>query len=182
MAVSTTGTVAFMGQTATEAPELWIWNRKDAPERATHLNDTWTKHALVKPEIYKYKSFDGVEVDAALVKPADWDGKAKLPLIAYVHGGPTGAWEDAVDAWSQLLAARGFAVFLPNIRGSIGYGHKFVEMNRGDWGGGDYKDVMAGGHGLGQSGIDDPKQLGIGRWSLVGFIRERGVTERNQCK
>ena len=182
MAVSTTGTVAFMGQTATEAPELWIWNRKDAPERATHLNDTWTKHALVKPEIYKYKSFDGVEVEAALVKPADWDGKAKLPLIAYVHGGPTGAWEDAVDAWSQLLAARGFAVFLPNIRGSIGYGHKFVEMNRGDWGGGDYKDVMAGVHDLVQRGIADPNQLGIGGWSYGGYMSEWAITQTNEFK
>jgi dipeptidyl aminopeptidase/acylaminoacyl peptidase len=182
MAVSSTGTVAFTGQTATEAPELWIWNRKDAPERVTHLNDGWTKHALVKQEVYKYKSFDGLEIEAALVKPADWDGKTKLPLIAYVHGGPTGAWEDSLDTWSQLLASRGFAVFMPNIRGSAGYGHKLIEMNRADWGGGDFKDVMAGVHDLVQRGIADPNKLGIGGWSYGGYMSEWAITQTNEFK
>lgn len=181
-AVSANGSVAFVGETATEAAELWIWNRKDKPERATHLNDSWTKHALVKPEIFKYKSFDGVEIEAALVKPADWDGKTKLPLVAYVHGGPTGAWEDSVDAWSQLLAARGFAVVLPNIRGSIGYGQKFVEMNRADWGGADYKDVMAGVHDLVNRGIADANRLGIAGWSYGGYMSEWAITQTNEFK
>jgi len=60
-----------------------------------------------------------------------------------VHGGPTGNWRDAVDAWGQLLVARGYAVLYPNVRGSVGYGEKFLEMNRADWGGGDFKDVMS---------------------------------------
>jgi len=181
-AVSANGNVAFVGETAVDAAELWIWNQKDKPERATHLNDSWTKHALVKPETYKYKSFDGLEIEAALVKPADWDGKTKLPLVAYVHGGPTGAWEDSVDAWSQLLAARGFAVMMPNIRGSLGYGHKFVEMNRADWGGADYKDVMAGVHDLVNRGIADANRLGIAGWSYGGYMSEWAITQTNEFK
>lgn len=181
-AVSSNGNVAFIGGTATEAPELWMWNRKDAPERVTHLNDGWTKHALLKPEIYKYKSFDGLEIEAALVKPPDWDGKAKLPLIAYVHGGPTGAWEDSVEAWSQLLAARGFAVFMPNIRGSVGYGQKFIEMNRANWGGNDYQDVMAGVHDLVNRGIADANRLGIAGWSYGGYMSEWAITQTNEFK
>jgi len=180
--VSANGSVAFVGETAMEAAELWTWNRKDAPERATHLNENWTKHALVKPETYKYKSFDGLEIEAALVKPADWDGKTKLPLVTYVHGGPTGAWEDAVDAWSQLLATRGFAVLMPNIRGSIGYGQKFVEMNRADWGGADYKDVMAGVHDLVNRGIADGNRLGIAGWSYGGYMSEWAITQTNEFK
>ena len=182
IAVSANGNVAFVGETATDASELWIWNKQDAPERVTHLNDGWTKHAIVKPEIYKYKSFDGVEIEAALVKPADWDGKTKLPLVVYVHGGPTGAWEDAVDAWSQLLAARGFTVVLPNIRGSIGYGQKFVEMNRADWGGADYKDVMAAVHDLVNRGIADGNRLGIAGWSYGGYMSEWAITQTNEFK
>jgi dipeptidyl aminopeptidase/acylaminoacyl peptidase len=182
IAVSAGGTVAFVGESATEAQELWIWNRKDQPERVTHLNEAWTKHPLVRPEIYKYKSFDGFEIEAALVKPADWDGKTKLPLVVYVHGGPTGAWEDAVDAWSQLLAARGFAVILPNIRGSVGYGQKFVEMNRADWGGADYKDVMAGVHDLVNRGIADSNRLGIAGWSYGGYMSEWAITQTNEFK
>ena len=68
----------------------------------------------------------------------------KLPTVIMVHGGPTGAWTNRFDAWAQLLAARGFAVLSPNIRGSTGYGHDFMISNRRDWGGGDFKDVMAG--------------------------------------
>jgi dipeptidyl aminopeptidase/acylaminoacyl peptidase len=180
--VSSSGSVAFVGGTATEAAELWIWNRKDAPERVTHLNDGWAKHALLKPEIYKYKSFDGLEIEAALVKPANWDRKTKLPLIAYVHGGPTGAWEDSIDAWSQLLAARGFAVFMPNIRGSLGYGHKFVEANRADWGGKDYQDVMAGVHDLVNRGVADANHLGIAGWSYGGYMSEWAITQTNEFK
>ncbi len=180
--VSPNGIVAFVCETATEAPELWIWNQKDAPERVTHLNDVWTKHALLKPEIYKYKSFDGLEIEAALVKPANWDGRTKLPLVAYVHGGPTGAWTDSPDAWSQLLAARGFAVFMPNIRGSLGYGHKFVELNRADWGGADFKDVMAGVHDLVNRGVADANRLGIAGWSYGGYMSEWAITQTNEFK
>jgi len=181
-AVNAKGSVVFVGETATEAPELWIWNQKDAPEQVTHLNDKWSKHALLKPELFKYKSFDGLEIEAALVKPADWDGKTKLPLIAYVHGGPTGAWTDSLDAWSQLLAARGFAVFMPNIRGSLGYGHKFVEMNRADWGGADFKDVMAGVHDLVNRGVADANRLGIAGWSYGGYMSEWAITQTNEFK
>jgi len=136
----------------------------------------------VKQEIYKYKSFDGLEIEAALLKPADWDGKTKLPLVAYVHGGPTGAWGDSLDVWSQLLAARGFAVFMPNIRGSVGYGQKFVEMNRADWGGADYKDVMAGVHDLVNRGIADANRLGIAGWSYGGYMSEWAITQTNEFK
>ena len=180
--VDANGIVAFAGETTTNAPELWIWNRKDAPEQVTHLNEKWTKQSLVKADFYKYKSFDGLEIEAALLKPANWDGKTKLPLIAYVHGGPTGAWIDSVDAWSQLLAARGFAVFMPNIRGSLGYGHKFIEMNRGDWGGADYKDVMAGVHDLVNRGVADANRLGIAGWSYGGYMSEWAITQTNEFK
>jgi dipeptidyl aminopeptidase/acylaminoacyl peptidase len=182
IAVSANGNVAFVGETATEAQELWIWNKTDAPERVTRLNDTWTQHSVLKQEIYKYKSFDGLEIEAVLLKPADWDGKTKLPLVAYVHGGPTGAWGDSLDAWSQLLAARGFAVLMPNIRGSVGYGQKFVEMNRGDWGGADYKDVIAGVHDLVNRGIADANRLGIAGWSYGGYMSEWAITQTNEFK
>jgi len=68
-----------------------------APKKISHFNDAWQQFALIKPEIYKYKSFDGIEIEAALLKPAGYDGKSKLPLIAQIHGGPTGNWEDSID-------------------------------------------------------------------------------------
>jgi dipeptidyl aminopeptidase/acylaminoacyl peptidase len=99
-----------------------------------------------------------------------------------VHGGPTGRWSDSFEPWGQLLAARGYAVLYPNVRGSTGYGHRFVEMNRADWGGGDFKDVMAGVDWAIAQGIADPNRLGIGGWSYGGYMAAWAVTQTNRFK
>lgn len=181
-AISSSGQIAYVGQTATEPQEVWLWDQQGAQKKISHVNDAWKQYELVKPEIYKYKSFDGVEIEAALLKPAGYDGKSKLPLIALIHGGPTGNWEDRIETWGQLLVARGYTIFYPNIRGSIGYGEKFVESNKGDWGGGDYRDVMQGVKDLVDRGIADPKRLGIGGWSYGGYMSEWAVTQTNDFK
>ncbi|MBZ5539812.1 MAG: S9 family peptidase [Acidobacteriia bacterium] len=181
-ALASSGEVAFAGQTATEPQELWLWDQKSAPRKLSHFNDAWQQYALAKPEYYKYMSFDGLAIEAALFKPAGYDGKSKLPLIALIHGGPTGNWEDAIETWGQLLVARGYAVFYPNIRGSIGYGQKFVESNRADWGGADFKDVMAGVDDLVARGIADPDKLGIGGWSYGGYMAEWAITQTTRFK
>jgi dipeptidyl aminopeptidase/acylaminoacyl peptidase len=146
------------------------------------LNDSWKQFTLGTPEVYKFKSFDGVEIEAALLKPAGYDGKRLLPLIVLVHGGPTGNWGDSIETWGQLLAARGYAVFYPNIRGSSGYGQKFIEMNRGDWGGADFKDVMAGVDDLIAKKIADPDKLAIGGWSYGGYMSEWAITQTTRFK
>ena len=179
---SDSGEVAFAGQTATTPPELWLWDQKSAPRQISHLNDSWKQYTLSAPEFYKYKSFDGLEIEAALLKPIGYDGKSKLPLIAVIHGGPTGSWQDSIETWGQLLAARGYAVFYPNIRGSSGYGEKFIEMNRGDWGGGDYRDVMAGVDDLIARGIADSEKLAIGGWSYGGYMSEWAITQTTRFK
>jgi dipeptidyl aminopeptidase/acylaminoacyl peptidase len=181
-ALSTSGEIAFVGQTATQPEEIWLWDGRGAPKKVSHLNDTWRQYALSKPEIYKYKSFDGTEIEAALLRPAGHDGNSKLPLIALIHGGPTGNWDDSIEIWAQLLVTRGYAIFLPNVRGSSGYGEKFIEANRGDWGGGDFKDVMWGIRDLEDRGIADPNRLGIGGWSYGGYMAEWAVTQTNVFK
>ena len=180
--VSDSGEVAFAGQTATTPQELWLWDQKSAPRQISHLNDSWKQYTLSAPEFYKYKSFDGLEIEAALLKPPGYDGKSKLPLIAVIHGGPTGSWQDSIETWGQLLAARGYAVFYPNIRGSSGYGEKFIEMNRGDWGGGDYRDVMAGVDDLIARDIADSEKLAIGGWSYGGYMSEWAITQTTRFK
>jgi dipeptidyl aminopeptidase/acylaminoacyl peptidase len=180
--VSESGDIAFVGQSATTPQELWLWDQKNAPRQISHLNDSWKQFTLSMPEYYKYKSFDGLEIEAALLRPAGADSKAKFPLVALIHGGPTGNWQDSIETWGQLLAARGYAVFYPNIRGSTGYGQKFIEMNRGDWGGADFKDVMSGVKDLIDRGVADPAKLGIGGWSYGGYMAEWAITQTNDFK
>jgi dipeptidyl aminopeptidase/acylaminoacyl peptidase len=179
--VSPGGDIAFVGQTATAPQELWLRSAQGETRQITHLNDSFKAYGLIAPEFYKYKSGE-LEIEAALYKPTGYDGKAKLPTVILVHGGPTGNWQDSVDAWSQLLVARGYLVMCPNVRGSTGYGEKFVEMNRGDWGGGDFKDVMAGVDDLVGKGISDPARLGIGGWSYGGYMSEWAVTQTDRFK
>jgi dipeptidyl aminopeptidase/acylaminoacyl peptidase len=181
-AASDDGEGFFVSQTATQPQELFAWDQKTSPRQVTHINDVWNHYSLATPEFYKYKSFDGQEIEAAFLKPADYNGKTKLPLIALVHGGPTGAWQDTVEVWGQLLVSRGYAIFYPNIRGSIGYGQKFIEMNRGDWGGGDFKDVMAGVDDLIARGVADPDRLAIGGWSYGGYMAEWAITQTTRFK
>jgi dipeptidyl aminopeptidase/acylaminoacyl peptidase len=187
IAASSSGEIAYVAQTGTTPPEVWTWNSSGgaAAKQVSRVNDAWKQFKLATPEYYKYKSFDGTQIEAALLRPTggpDATATTKLPLIALIHGGPTGRWSDAIEPWGQLLAARGYAVFYPNIRGSVGYGQKFVETNKADWGGGDYKDVMAGVHDLVTRGIADPNRLGIGGWSYGGYMAEWAITQTNEFK
>src|SRR5262249_41518176 len=125
------GDLAFVGENFTSPQEIWVAAAGQQPRELPLFNKSFNTSSLLEPEIYNYKSFDGLEIEAALLKPAA-GGASKLPLVALIHGGPTGAWESSIDTWGQLLASRGYAVFYPNIRGSVGYGQKFVESNRAD--------------------------------------------------
>ncbi|HVM76302.1 MAG TPA: S9 family peptidase [Candidatus Saccharimonadales bacterium] len=176
-ALASSGEIVFVGNTSTTPQELWLRDAQGRTQQATHLNAGWESFGLVAPELFHYKSFDGVEIEAALLKPPAYDGKSKLPTIVLVHGGPTGNWEDSIDSWGQLLVAHGYAVLYPNVRGSIGYGDAFVKMNRADWGGADFKDVMAGVNDVVGKGIADSNKLGIGGWSYGGYMTEWAVTQ-----
>ncbi|MCP4895835.1 MAG: S9 family peptidase, partial [bacterium] len=170
--------LAFVGETATQAPEVWIRQGKEKAEPVTTFHKEWNDIGLVSPEIIRYPSFDGTIIEAALLKPDNAQGR--LPLVVLVHGGPTGRFSDRWDRWGQLLVARGFAVLSPNIRGSLGYGEEFMRSNRKDWGGADFKDVMAGVDHLIEAGIADPDRLAIGGWSYGGYMAAWAVTQTDR--
>jgi dipeptidyl aminopeptidase/acylaminoacyl peptidase len=200
VARATNGTIAYAGETATRPPELWLKPANAGARVVTALNASWTSIPVVAPEFVTYKSFDGVEIEAALLRPplpnsrsatpqpATLDDQPSAisrqpsPFVILVHGGPTGRWSDTFEPWGQLLVARGYAVLYPNIRGSTGYGQRFVEMNRADWGGGDFKDVMAGVDAMIARGVADPARLGIGGWSYGGYMAAWAVTQTSRFK
>lgn len=176
------GTLAFVGESTTRAPELYLMPPGATPRAATSFNRQWTSIPVVAPELLTFKGDDGVPIEAALLLPNAAGRSGPWPLVVLVHGGPTGRWSDTFEPWGQLLAARGYAVLYPNIRGSVGYGHRFVEMNRGDWGGGDYKDVIAGVDALVARGVADPRRLGIGGWSYGGYMAAWAVTQTTRFR
>lgn len=180
------GLLAVVGQTQANPRELWIGDRKGKFTQVSNFNEGLRQFGLVEPEMIEYQSFDGQKIEAELFKPRDFVQGKRVPLIVLVHGGPTGRWADAYNshysAWAQLLVSRGYAVLLPNVRGSTGYGWQFMASNRGDWGGGDFKDTMAGVDEVVRRGVADENRLGIGGWSYGGFMAMWAVTQTNRFK
>ncbi|HUG16625.1 MAG TPA: prolyl oligopeptidase family serine peptidase [Thermomicrobiales bacterium] len=82
----------------------------------------------------------------------------------------------------QILAANGYAVFMPNPRGSTGRGGAFTGANRFDFGGGDFGDIMSGIDVLVERGVADADRLGICGWSYGGFMTAWAVTQTDRFK
>ena len=88
----------------------------------------------------------GAKVAGWIVKPANFNPKKRYPLAVLIHGGPQGAWSDNWGyRWNpQIFANAGYVVFMPNPRGSTGYGQQFVADISGDWGGKVFTDIKNG--------------------------------------
>lgn len=124
---------------------------------------------------------DGLEIEGLLLLPRD--GDAPYPLIVCVHGGPTGAWSWSslpCGATGPLLAQEGYAVLLPNPRGSAGRGQDFARANLGDMGGGDLQDILAGVEALVDEGLVDTDRVGVYGGSYGGFMSAWAVTQTDR--
>jgi dipeptidyl aminopeptidase/acylaminoacyl peptidase len=123
-------------------------------------------------EEVNWQGAGGSKIHGFLVKPANFDGSKKYPLIVLIHGGPQGAWN---DAWSyrwnpQVFAASGYVVFMPNPRGSTGYGQAFTDEISGDWGGKVYTDIMNGVAQVAAAPYIDRERIGAAGGSYGGYM------------
>ncbi|MFL6660061.1 MAG: alpha/beta hydrolase family protein [Massilia sp.] len=126
-------------------------------------------------EIMQYASSDGLMIPGFLTRPVE--GGRKLPLVVMIHGGPTERDYWGFDADVQILAARGYAVFQPQFRGSSGFGRKFEEAGKGQWGLAMQDDVTAGVEHLIKEGIADPKRICIYGASYGGYAALWGLVK-----
>ena len=130
---------------------------------------------LSEGEDASYTSFDGLRISARLYLPSEQLGfKGPRPLILYVHGGPQSQERPDFTWFSmpliQFLTLNGFAVFVPNVRGSTGYGLKFMKTVDHDWGGKDMKDQVEGLQMLKKDPrIDSSRRAVVGR-SYGGYM------------
>jgi len=179
--------IAYVDASTSSPMDIWIMkvDGSDA-RRLTDINPQVSSLAFGSVEKVQWKAEDGQQIEGVLVKPAGYEPGKKYPLIVQIHGGPAWAWWYGWlcnwHNWAQLLASSGFAVLLPNPRGSACCDWKFAEQNYLDWGGGDFKDIMAGVDYLIQQGIADSTQLAIGGWSYGGYMTAWAVTQTNRFK
>src|ERR1019366_4698732 len=154
--------------------------------RVTDHNPQLRSFALGKSEIVHWKSKDGMDVEGILVYPVDYQPGKRYPMVAEIHGGPAGSWmENFPGSWgdpAHVWAGRGWAVFLPNPRGSSSYGEKFLRANIKDWGAGDYRDIQTGIDNMVAKGIADSTKLAQSGWSYGGYMTAWTLTQTNRFK
>jgi len=183
--VSSDGTIAFAGEDFDHLPELYLRTKDGRIRQLGETQEGWSDIRLATTGIFRTTSFDGMSIEAALTKPNPPLRGQKSPLVLLVHGGPSSnfsaglSWE---TAWAQMLAAHGYQVLMVNPRGSNGYSEEFLKATRGDWGGGDYKDLLAVLDSVISQGETDPDRLGIGGWSYGGEMAAWAITQTDRFK
>ncbi len=175
----------------------FIWGDSVTPEEvyvgdvggeATVVSDVGKafRGRLQRAEVVRWASDDGVEVEGLLVYPRGYEEGKRYPLVVEVHGGPSWQWEDRANLswhdWAQMLASRGYAVLLPNPRGSTGYGAAFEKLLQDDIGGGESRDLVSGAKAMVARGIADPDRLGIAGWSWGGYLTAWTITQTDIFK
>lgn len=180
--VAKDGAIAYVGKAFDRLDAIYLRTPDGKIRQLTQAENVPVGH-LAPTILFHTKSFDGTDIEAALVTPAD--ARGKIPLVMIVHGGPSSRftmgyyWE---TAWAQLLASHGYQVLMVNPRGSNGYSEDFMKANRGDWGGGDYRDLMAVLDAVIAKGKTDPERLGIGGWSYGGEMTMWVITQSHRFK
>jgi dipeptidyl aminopeptidase/acylaminoacyl peptidase len=115
-------TDAFSFDPATGAVTRWTTSETGGLDAARN----------VEPELVRAKSFDGLEVTGFLYRPDPARFPGKRPLIVNIHGGPEGQSRPGfLGRTNYLINERGVAVFFPNVRGSTGFGKRFVSLDNG---------------------------------------------------
>jgi dipeptidyl aminopeptidase/acylaminoacyl peptidase len=160
--------------------EVWAGFGSSTPmRRLSAHNDALVRSvSLVQPEEFNYASFDGTQIQGWLMKPPGCSSDRKCPLILSVHGGPHGMYGWSFNGAFQAYVARGYGVLYVNPRGSSGYGQKFSDGTINEWGGGDYRDLMAGvDDALRKNSWIDGDRLGVTGGSYGGFMTNWIITQ-----
>jgi len=179
-AVETATPMAITLGHALRPAEVWLGVGSIVPMRrmSAHNDPLIRSLRLVQPEEVKYPSFDGTEIQGWLIKPPGCSSDRRCPLILSVHGGPHGMYGWSFNSAFQVYAARGYGVLYLNPRGSSGYGQKFSDGTLNEWGGGDYRDLMAGvDEVLRKNSWVDGDRLGVTGGSYGGFMTNWIITQ-----
>ena len=180
-------TIVFMREDAGHPDELFVSQvSRYAPKQISAVNALADEYRIADSEIITWKGADGWTIEGILTRPVDYQPGRRYPLILLIHGGPAGVFVNSFTASAgrpvQWLAAKGYAVLMPNPRGSGGYGEKFRKANLRDWGGKDYQDIMAGVDFVIRRGIADPEKMGVMGWSYGGFMTSWIITQTDRFK
>ncbi|ALQ56581.1 peptidase S9 [Pseudoalteromonas issachenkonii] len=173
-------TLALRGNTAKHPNEVFIV-RSNKATRLTDSNSWLNDKRFAKQETITLKARDGVELDGVLVYPLNYEKGTRYPLIMSVHGGPEShdkdGWVTNYSRPGQMGAARGYAVFYPNYRGSTGKGVDYSKLGQNDYAGKEFDDLVDFKNHLVDMGLVDTKRVGITGGSYGGYASAWGATK-----
>ena len=148
--------------------------------RLTDSNPWLSEKALARQEVIRFKARDGLDLEGLLIHPLHEEPGRRYPLIVVVHGGPEAhypnGWLTSYTMPGQMAAARGFAVFYPNYRGSTGRGVEFSRLSQGDPAGKEFDDLVDGVDHLIEVGLVAGDRVGITGGSYGGYASAWGAT------
>nr|AEH26468.1 acylaminoacyl-peptidase [uncultured Acidobacteria bacterium A2] len=172
---------AFVGDSPEHPGEVFLRGPDDTKARRLTNSNPWLSEREFAPqEVVTYKAKDGLDIQGILVRPLYEKKGGGYPLVLTVHGGPeahvANGWVTAYHSLGQLGAARGFAVFYPNYRGSTGRGVAFSKMGQEDAAGKEFDDLVDGIDHLAKTGLVDKAKAGITGGSYGGYASAWGAT------
>jgi dipeptidyl aminopeptidase/acylaminoacyl peptidase len=176
--------IAYTVSDTWAAEDIWVapLRQMDQAKKITWANPHIRDFALAESRMIKWKGPDNLDIEGLVIKPIGYQEGKRYPLIVQIHGGPYGRFTDTFNSRAQVWAANGYAVLMPNPRGSTGYGNQFTVANVGDWGGKDFKDIMAGVDSVVARGIADPDKLVVMGGSYGGFMTFWTITQTDRFK
>jgi dipeptidyl aminopeptidase/acylaminoacyl peptidase len=162
---------------STHPSDIWVFDRAAGSFRQV----TRSPHAgvnmesLVTPELVHFKGEDGLPLSGWLYLPRH--APSPGPFVLSFHGGPEAQERPSFHSDYQALLARGIGVFAPNVRGSAGFGRRFVNLDNGALRVGAVQDIKAAADFLVAGRLADPRRLGIMGGSYGGYMTMAGLTE-----
>lgn len=177
---------ALLGDSPSHPMELFTLDLGDgklaagALVRHTESNPWLDEVRLARQETITFEARDGVELEGVVIYPLDHLQGTRYPLIMVVHGGPEShyrnAWLTGYSSAGQHAAARGFAVFYPNYRGSTGRGVEFSKTSQAEATNAEFDDLIDGVDHLIGIGLADRDRVGITGGSYGGYASAWGAT------
>ena len=171
-------TLAFTVQGPTTPAGIWLW--RDGVAAPIPCHDPFAasgidRGTLIEPTLVEWKSFDGLRIPGWFALPRGSAPSGGFPAVMWVHGGPASQTRANFRADIQMLLSQGFAVLMPNARGSTGYGRAYMEADEVEKRPDFLEDLAAGRAWLAAHPNIDANRIGImgqsyGGWAVLAAV------------
>jgi dipeptidyl-peptidase 4 len=179
-ALSPAGTYYLDFYSTASTPTVTRLHRADGAEVRVLADNARVRQTLAglnvrAPEFFQIPASDGTQLNAWMIKPADFDPSKKYPVLMYVYGGPgsqtvVDAWGGSRYLWHQSLAQRGYIVVSVDNRGTGARGRDFKKVTYLNLGAREAADQIEAANWLARQPYVDAQRLGIWGWSYGGYM------------